>query len=88
MDPAPSPGFRIHGHIQKITLIFHCEATFFFGTWLGTFTTRPKKNTLHGFSAFPSTAASWAGLRLIPPEKPCCSCLATGQPATALLTLV
>lgn len=49
---------------------------------------RPKKNTRHSFSAFPSTAASQAGLRLIPPKQPCCSCLATEQPAAAPLTLV
>lgn len=35
---------------------------------LAAFTTRPKKNSLHSFSAFPSTAESRAGLRLIPPK--------------------
>lgn len=69
-------------HIRPIPLNSTCcEATFLaVGEGLSQ-QPGPRKNPVSSLCAFPRTAASQAGLRLILPEQPRRSRLATGQPS-------
>lgn len=75
------PRIHICGCVEQITPTPQCNARCR-GSWLGTLTTtRLKPNTAYSLCALLCPAASQAGLRLILPEQPRCSCLATGQPS-------